>query len=84
MVNANQNVYVREKKAEGDAVIQVKTLSAQSIKAKFLIGNFNFYSNIRVEYFIVVKALWSWVGIAIGLRSLKDLNVYMFNCLFVS
>lgn len=56
MVNANPNVYVREIKARGDAIIQVKTLLAQSIKAKCIIENFNLYGSIRREYFIVVIA----------------------------
>lgn len=56
MVNANPNVYVREIKARAGAVIQVKTLSAQSIKVKCIIENFNLYGSIRIEHFIVVIA----------------------------
>lgn len=49
MVNTKQNGYVREKKARGDTIIQVKTLSAWSIKAEFMIENFSVYSNIQME-----------------------------------
>lgn len=58
MVNTNWNIYVREKKARGDAIIQLKTLSAWRIKAQFIIENFNFYSSVRKDYFVVGLPVW--------------------------
>jgi hypothetical protein len=55
MVNATQNVYVREKKAWGDAIIQVKILLSWNIKAELMVENFSFYNTIIIEHCIVVK-----------------------------